>query len=288
MRNTSISFANLVSFDETPPVSAKTNEQASSSTLRGVSNGRILRPAFHEPCVLTMRETQIVNETYATNVSEIAGGAEETAKMKRNEEKDWTCELKGDDAALVGHTFVEIKGLSESFYVENNVTSGSTTLSVEGATIEGTEMTIPEGACPTLDNIEYNETASPRRRRLANPTGQKSVLVVRVVANDRSTTGSESKLAETVFTDGTSLQSQFSACSYGKLNFIEATGNSVTNGVTTVQINTAVSGRTYDSIEGLVESATEARFGASLSSLFDHVMFCLPPGTTTSRGSTDW
>jgi hypothetical protein len=242
--------------------------QESSSSLRGSSEGRrILKPSFQEPCILTSREEQVLDKT--------PGGPK-----GKHGQTSWTCELRGQDANLLGHSFVEVKGISDEYFAEQGVISGATTLSVQGAIIEGSEMTIPDGAVPSLDiKPPTTDSRRGRNRRLAEVEGEKSILVVRVTANDRSTTGSEVRLAEAVFTDTVCLKSQFSACSHGKLNFVPATGNSVTNGVTTVQINAAVGGQAYKTVEGLIETAVNEQFGTSVSSLYDHVMFCVPPGT---------
>ena len=71
------------------------------------------------------------------------------------------------------------------------------------------------------------------RRRLT--TGTKTVLVVRVVANDSSTTASADQLSDSVFgTNGdlVNLKTQYAACSHNQLQFQPATGNGITNGKT--------------------------------------------------------
>jgi hypothetical protein len=69
------------------------------------------------------------------------------------------------------------------------------------------------------------------RRRLT--TGTKTVLVVRVVANDSSTTASADQLSDSVFgTNGdlVNLKTQYAACSHNQLQFQPATGTGITNG----------------------------------------------------------
>ena len=70
-------------------------------------------------------------------------------------------------------------------------------------------------------------------RRLT--TGTKTVLVVRVVANDSSTTASAAQLSDSVFgTNGdlVNLKTQYAACSHNQLQFQPATGTGITNGKT--------------------------------------------------------
>ena len=69
------------------------------------------------------------------------------------------------------------------------------------------------------------------RRRLT--TGTKTVLVVRVVANDSSTTASADQLSDSVFgTNGdlVNLKTQYAACSHNQLLFQPATGTGIANG----------------------------------------------------------
>ena len=69
------------------------------------------------------------------------------------------------------------------------------------------------------------------RRRLT--TGIKTVLVVRVVANDSSTTASADQLSDSVFgTNGdlVNLKTQYAACSHNQLQFQPATGTGIANG----------------------------------------------------------
>jgi len=66
------------------------------------------------------------------------------------------------------------------------------------------------------------------RNRRSLVSGDRSVLVVRVIAADGQTSASEARLSDSVFGNGAdgsvdpvTLKSQYSACSYGALNFNE-------------------------------------------------------------------
>lgn len=246
------------------------------SFIRGTNNSnRILRPKFDEPCVLTLRGVQYTDETFSKK-----NGGKKRAKMGKTH---WSCELQGDDATKAGHSFVKVKGLSDKFFAKHDVQSGLTTLSVEGAVINGTEMIIPPDVAPTL---------GVNRRRLsenlAEVTGERNVLVVRVIANDKTTSGSEEWLSQKVFTDGTTMKSQYAACSHGKLNFVPANGTGVTPnlGTTTVTIKAKVTNADVDAIEELIEAAVQEKVGVSdLSTKFHHVMFCVPEGTLSEGKS---
>ena len=132
----------------------------------------------------------------------------------------------------------------------------------------------------------------PNRDRRLAVTGTKSVLVVRVIASDASTTDTVERLSDSVFgnnadgngADAANLASQYDACSHGKLTFVEApdrtgTDISIVNGATTVTVSTATTEG-----DGVMNNAiiTElnTQFGVSNpTELADHVMHCLPPGT---------
>ena len=138
------------------------------------------------------------------------------------------------------------------------------------------------------------------RRRLT--TGTKTVLVVRVVANDSSTTASADQLSDSVFgTNGdlVNLKTQYAACSHNQLQFQPATGTGITNGnlivdgtspssvfsllklsisfpnhsfdhqtgATTVTINRNVLGVSDGIIRNAVTSALNTQFGVSSPSL---------------------
>ena len=125
------------------------------------------------------------------------------------------------------------------------------------------------------------------RRRLV--TGEKTVLALRVVAPDSSTTSIESTISDEIFGtsgDNINLSTQYDACSYGKLTFvpfngITSTGVSITDGVATVDITQNVNGAENGVIRDAVTAEATTKFG-SLSSQFDYVMQCLPPGTSGS------
>ena len=97
------------------------------------------------------------------------------------------------------------------------------------------------------DNAFFN-----RRNRKLSVTGTRSVLVVRVIAADSQTTASELRLSDSVFGNGVdgsvdtvTLRSQYLACSYDQLNFVQAAdrdGNSINirNGTFMIMIHVCI------------------------------------------------
>jgi hypothetical protein len=79
--------------------------------------------------------------------------------------------------------------------------------------------------------------------------------------------------------DKSTLKSIYSACSMGKLTMTPATGSGIVNGVAEIVLTENISGMDSYTVDNRVATEATAKFG-SLSQNFDHVMFCLPPGTS--------
>ena len=128
--------------------------------------------------------------------------------------------------------------------------------------------------------------ANNDQRRLK--TGERSVLVVRVLAADATTGYSESLLSNSVFgneVDAINLRDQYLKCSHNQLTFNPVTRSGVNNGVVTVDIRPeTVTGREDSTIRNLVNTKLAEMFGVSnAKQLANHVVHCMPPGT-----SGDW
>ena len=99
-----------------------------------------------------------------------------------------------------------------------------------------------KGAVGTINFEEDGDNRNLQQNGGAGITGTRSVLVVRVVAADATTTASEAQLSDSVFGtfgDAFNLKSQYNACSYGQLNFVPAanrtgSGGDIANGTCTV------------------------------------------------------
>ena len=140
-----------------------------------------------------------------------------------------------------------------------------------------------------------NPTPSPSPSPVG-PVSRRTVLIVRVLGNSGAEQPSESRerLAGAVFGIGrqpfpNSMRAQFNRCSFGQLDFVPATGYSpISNGVLDVRLGYSLQGRLIYSIRA--DSRAEAARLLGLSSLaaaFDHVMFCVAPGTNTG-GLDSW
>jgi hypothetical protein len=201
----------------------------------------------------------------------------------------------GTIVAIVGResTFWEEKMESGEFSSGETEVSGCELVpSFEGGP---EECFIPPGdSSRFLSNVENKNATSNHeeneRRHLLGVSGTRTILVVRVIANNRATTARESSLASAVFDDSVNVATQYKACSNGKLNFVKATskelnGNNkagdtgISRGVTTVRVNLSTS-KGDRAMRNAVTAALNRNFGVSSpGALADHVMYCIPAGT---------
>jgi hypothetical protein len=290
-RLTTISFSSASLFCK---ILLCTKHQVTSS-LRGTTteqqqqqqqNHRILERPDH-PCLLVRVETEFGNEiTVGGEVIQDAfiddGSLGPSHKV--------VCELLDDDAEKAGgQYFVPIMGIDESQL--DNIKSGETTLVAEGAVFLDGALQIPADGQIEFGTIDENDERRLRqkRRRSLSTTGTKSVLVVRVNAADKSTSARASELSNNIFGtsgDTVTMKSQYNQCSYGKLQFEPFVGRTekgvYVDGVIDVNIGNSVSGSDRTNIESAVVVAAKNLVG-NLREDFDHVMLCLPSGSSSNR-----
>jgi len=138
---------------------------------------------------------------------------------------------------------------------------------------------------PNNDVTISNTDNVPSRRKLA-VNGIKTMLALRVEANDASTTSTVDQISDAWFGtngDAVNFKSQTEACSYDKVE-VQAgifTSPSISNGVHTVNISDDAIGVDRGVIQRAAVSQAEDDLGVlSLSGEFDYVMVCVPPGTS--------
>jgi hypothetical protein len=235
----------------------------------------------------------------------------------RTSEEEWLCELQNADAEQTGFRFVTLEGLDD---IDLNVqaTSGRTTLLAKGAEIINGALKVPKGSEKSWDMIEKRGPAEKKRQENENNgngnsngngngnNGKKpktrllapalpdfrSVLAVRVKAPDSVTTADLKTLSDDIFgADGTAvnLSERFNSCSYGETQMIPYAGStpsgvSIQDGVVEVEITKSVTGKSKDEIRTAVLAELTDYLGISdlnnADNGFDHVMLCLPPGTS--------
>ena len=158
------------------------------------------------------------------------------------------------------------------------VADGNFRVAIDGASVnEDGVIRLERDA--TVRPLQVDEERNPAmdqwHRQTSATMGTKTLYVVRVSTPDSSHSKSLSQLISGMFsTTSTSFQSQYRACSFGKLVWQSAGGMDVT-------LDNRVAA--YTSPSQLAEAAirkVEARIGKPISSLADKIVFCQPPGTS--------
>lgn len=148
--------------------------------------------------------------------------------------------------------------------------------------IESNEIILESS--PTFNYMKADGT----RDLQSKVTGSKTVLVVRVVISDGSTTANESELGNSVFGiagDSVTLASQFDACSHGQFKISPTANNtglstSINNGVVTVTLPDMLTSRGHAVMRNAISEELNQQFGVSSpSELADFAIYCLPPGS---------
>ena len=169
---------------------------------------------------------------------------------------------------------------------EGKVKSGATTMNADGSYgVDGDGRRVLHVS--DVDSITYEDFVPNHHGRRLATLGTKNMLAIRVKAADASTSSSSAQISDNWFGtngDAVNLRSQYLACSYGALtcnaaSMTTSTGVDVTDGVYEVTISENVSGADNSVIRDAVVAGGNAALGV-MRSQFDHVMLCLPPGTS--------
>jgi len=254
--------------------------------------------------------------------SGISGGSAPTAY----EEIGFSCVVDPVQSASgkTKGTHLELVNLPSGFAQDRMaaIAKNTTRLIIRGAIVEGSLLTIPEQEESLSDGVrslkpvlEWQlpppEKASRTRhsRRLATAQfGTKSVIIFRITVEGKpppTTTAAE--ISDSVFGnagDAVNLRSQYKACSFGKIDFVWADGDTASgvdieslysaDGVIdfTVPAVNLTTFKTRDIGNKVAEFAqlnsTENALGLGLDlEDYDHIMYVLPPSTLYS-GGTNW
>jgi hypothetical protein len=129
------------------------------------------------------------------------------------------------------------------------------------------------------------------RQRKLQTSGKRTVLVLRVSLDDSEPEFTAAEFRDRIFGfDEITMQSQYFKCSAGKLTLqpadvVNGTENRIENGILEVRLSEArisdFATSTSLSNAAQMEAANLLRLapGEHISSLSDHIMICLPPGT---------
>lgn len=141
---------------------------------------------------------------------------------------------------------------------------------------------------------QQQRTEEPRRRRSLKTQGESTVLVVKINARDKYFPNnairiSDEELSARVFgsfgqyTDSVNLVSQYKACSFGKMIFKPANVQGATGGVISADVPLDTfnndKSKLVNAALPIVLQKTGLPIYASLETVADHVMYCVPEGT---------
>ena len=151
-------------------------------------------------------------------------------------------------------------------------------------------------AMGNLPKTIRDEDESKQTRAGAAQT--KTVLVVRVMANDGNTTATAAELSDDIFGTGTadqlSVKEGYNSCSYGQfvlnpLTSWSGTGSgTIGTGTTTVTVSANANNMDIATFEDDITMAINTQFGVtSPSDLADFVLYCAPPGVKDGT-RTNW
>ena len=212
-------------------------------------------------------------------------------------EEKWTCELDNPNQTEYfgierdAHTTLDVKGIENNVFKSQGTKSGHSRLFASEVIVGGSNDDPLFEISPTAHVQIFEDPDDPGRsgrrgfkRELVTSSGTLKTLVVRVIAkNGAEPTADISQLRSDVFEDRLCLKSQYEACSHGRLKIepfhgTTATGQEVNGGVVNVKISIDPSDGNRDKLETKARERATEIYG-ELSSQFDLVMFCIPPGT---------
>ncbi len=166
--------------------------------------------------------------------------------------------------------------------------SGQSYVIIPNGTIVDRQVVIPENGTVSMFSDralqELGIEEPPYQSRRLSALQYRSVLIVSVKTPDSNVTISNTALSKHFFTDtATSLRSQYYACSHGKIVMVPAADRhaiGLVGGVVQISLKTHAIGTNRSVVKNAATVAATKLLGVnSLGDLYDHVAYCLPPGT---------
>jgi len=215
---------------------------------------------------------------------------------------EWCCSFDGGYPVVIEGADGDKSGKDIKSYLDSHAKSGKTMMILSEAKFASNKRTGKNQGEPHLvvsvdqvvalkDNDDDNDSrrsAGKNKRQGMPPTkGTLDTLVLKVNSLDANSP-SASSLSEDIFNDAVCLKSQFAKCSYNELQIQEyIPGNGISDvptepnapGVLEVTLSKNVAGETPYSNAWSAYYDAASTFGvSSLSTLFDLVLVCMPPG----------
>jgi len=211
----------------------------------------------------------------------------------------WECESISDAKIL---PLENLENLEEAMFAKFD--SAYSLLSIPQAKVSSKGIKIPKGAKVSIKSTKRSKGSEGNggkniqsskqdnffdldRRRLQSQPVFKTVLIVRVIATDGETSYSTEELSDAVFGtsgDQVNLASQYSACSYGQFNFVEAPNRAAAIGNAADIVNVATKVNIPFSVSDgdiTMRNAESAQLKLNFDvaweyELTNHLMICLP------------
>jgi hypothetical protein len=155
---------------------------------------------------------------------------------------------------------------------DERLLQGELFVSVYGGRIEGDDVILTKGS---IVSVVPPPVGFQSRRHLVAKTGTLSVLVLRISTNDSSPSLSADEFHKLIFEDEVSLQKQYAACSFGKLNLIPTE-----YGVLDLYLNATAEGTKPISLVSKANEALRERLNiVKTTDASDLLLMIMPPGT---------
>jgi hypothetical protein len=155
---------------------------------------------------------------------------------------------------------------------DEQLLQGELFVSVYGGRIEGDDVILTKDS---VVSVVPPPASFQSRRHLVAKTGTLSVLVLRISTNDATPSLSADEFHKLIFEDEVSLQKQYAACSFGKLNLIPTE-----YGVLDLYLNATAEGAIPVSLVSKANEALRDRLNiAKTTDASDLLLMIMPPGT---------
>jgi len=215
--------------------------------------------SLEEPCTLLLKTTEYLDGSSGTEVECFDSSTQQYLS------------ILGPQTATD-----ELLAMFES----GELKSGESTMASIGAYVTVDGLHLPRRG---LMDVTFGQDVTTHAT--SSSTVTRTILALRVIANDAETTMSKTEISDAWFgtyNDPVNLRSQIKACSYGKQVFTPYVDSRIEEGgVFEVTIDKYVSGSTNIDIADAALVAANGLLG-DLPSQVDHVMVCVPPGTNGS------
>lgn len=221
---------------------------------------------------------------------EVYNGQYETPEGNTAEEIFYDCETMNRDIYPIT--------LPDGFFEEHEHQLGirniPATVCIENGFVHKGEVVYPPNTNIRVVKSQKKKQQQQQRAFVGSPTttGTNSVLIVMVNAPDTKLPFDADAMRRRVFLDEVSVANQFSQCSNGALTMEMASGDdAIIDGVVTLDLTVNITGQNANTFVRKQAGILLNQMGIETSgsrSEYEHVAFCVPPGTLGHQGRPKW